>query len=100
MFHDDKARTAEQNAKLHAMCRDFAKQMTWAGTRLDEEQWKRLFLGAKCGQIVGQNPFTHGIVVVNAKRSRELGVAEMAELLGEIEAYGNTNGIDWTEDEE
>lgn len=92
------ARTAEQNAKFHAMCRDFAKQMSWGGNLWNEEQWKRIFLAAKFEQAIVPNPFTHGLVIVNKKRSRDTAIEEMAELLGEMEAFGNENGIDWSED--
>jgi hypothetical protein len=92
-------RTVDQNAKFHAMVRDIANQMTWGGARWNEEDWKRLFLGAKFGQPIVPNPFTHGICVMNAKRSRDLTVEQMAELIGEVEAFGNSNEILWTDDE-
>lgn len=93
-------RTAEQNAKFHAMCRDFAKQMQYGGFSWTEEDWKRIFLGAKFGQAVVQDPFGHGLIVVNKTRSSKLSMEQMAELIGEVEAFGNTNGIDWTDDED
>lgn len=96
----DSIRTAAQNAKLHAMCRDFAEQMVYGGFKWGEEDWKRIFLGAKFGQSVVPDPFGHGLVVVNKSRSSRLSVEKMAELIGEVEAFGNTNGIDWSEDED
>jgi hypothetical protein len=74
--------------------------MKWDGREWSDEDWKRLFLGAKFGQPVVSNPFGHGIVVMNAKRSRDLTNAEMEELIGEMLALGNTNGIDWSENEQ
>jgi hypothetical protein len=64
------------------MCRDIANQCTWAGSRWSEEDWKRIFLGAKFGQPIVPSPFGHGVVVVNAKRSRDLSREDMAELIG------------------
>lgn len=93
------SRNSEQNKKFHAMCRDIANQMTWGSQRWSEEDWKRLFLGAKFGQPIVPNPFTHGICVMNAKRSRDLSMEQMAELIGEVEAFGNANEIIWTNDE-
>ena len=93
------ARTAEQNAKLHALCRDFSRQAKWAGMSWDVEGWKRIFLGAKCGQAIGPNPFGHGVLVMNTHRSRALNIEEMAELLGYIEAHGVEIGIVWSEDD-
>lgn len=94
------ARTTDQNAKFHAMCRDISRQVVWAGFKWSEEDWKRIFLGAKFEQGVVENPFTHGVTVVNKKRSRELSIEQMAELIGEIEAFGIQQGVDWTEDED
>ncbi len=95
----DVDRTVPQNAKFHAMVRDIANQMAWGGSRWAEEDWKRLFLGAKFGQPIVPNPFSHGICVMNAKRSRDLTAEQMAELIGEIEAFGNSNEVQWSEDD-
>lgn len=81
------------------MCRDFAKQMKWNGQEWSDEDWKRLFLGAKFGQPIVPNPFGHGIVLMNAKRSRDLTNAQMEELIGEMQAFGDENGVDWTDDD-
>lgn len=93
-------RNTDQNAKFHAMVRDIANQLTWADQRWSEEDWKRLFLGAKFGQPIVPNPFGHGICVMNAKRSRDLTREQMAELIGEVEAFGNDKGVEWSEQEE
>jgi hypothetical protein len=57
-------------------------------------------LGAKFGQPIVPNPFSHGICVMNAKRSRDLTVDQMSELIGEVEAFGTDQGVEWTEEEE
>jgi hypothetical protein len=93
-------RTPDQNRKFHAMVRDIANQMSWAGSRWSEEDWKRLFLGAKFGQPIVPSPFGHGICVMNAKRSRDLTAEQMAELIGEVEAFGNTNEVQWSEQDD
>lgn len=95
----DKIRTQEQNAKLHAMCRDIAKQLTWAGRMWSEEDWKRILLGAKFGQSFVPSPFGHSVVMVNDRRSSHLTVEQFAEFLGEIEAFGAQEGVEWSEDE-
>lgn len=96
---ENQRRTLDHNARFHAMCRDFARQMKWADREWADEDWKRLFLGAKFGQPIVQNPFAHGLVVMNAKRSSELTNAEMEELIGEMEAFGNEQGITWSHDD-
>lgn len=82
------------------MVRDIARQVEWAGARMNEEAWKRVFLAAKYGQEIVPNPFTGiGMIVVNTKRSRDLSLEEMSEFLLEIEAFGANQGVDWSEDE-
>lgn len=96
---ENQNRTLDHNARFHRMCRDFARSLEWAGRKWADEDWKRLFLGAKFGQPIVPSPFGHGICVVNAKRSRDLTNAEMEELLGEMEAFGVENGVIWSHDE-
>ena len=92
-------RNAEQNKAFHAMLRDIAKQVQWAGGFMDEEDWKRIMLAGKFGQRVVPNPLGHGFIVQNNKRSSHLTHEEMQEFLGEIEAFGAENGVDWSDDD-
>ncbi len=96
---ENQERTLDHNARFHRMCRDFAKQMQWAGRKWSDEDWKRLFLGAKFGQPIVENPFGQGMCVMNAKRSRDLKNGEMEELIGEMQAFGDENGVDWSDDD-
>ena len=96
---ENQQRTLDHNARFHSMCRDIARRVKWAGQSGSDEDWKRLFLGAKFGQPVVPNPFGHGIVLMNAKRSRDLTNAEMEELIGEMQAFGDEHGVDWSEDD-
>ncbi len=93
------SRTAEQNAKFHAMCRDISRQLDWAGRRWSEEDWKRILLAAKFEQSIVPNPLGYSVIVVNKKRSRELDMEQMTELIGEVEAFGTENGVEWSDDE-
>jgi NinB protein len=97
-MHDPRSR--DHNARFHAMVRDIAHQVTWAGERLGEEDWKRLLLAAKFGQKVVPNPLTDGIgfVVMNGRASRSLTNAEMEEMLGEIEAFGALQDVTWSKE--
>lgn len=98
-IRENRPRTPDHNARFHRMCRDVANQMQWAGRTWDEEDWKRLFLGAKFGQPVVPSPFGHNVCVMNAKRSRELSNGEMEDLIGEVQAFGDEHGIKWSEHE-
>jgi cell division inhibitor SulA len=91
-------RSLDQNALLHAICSDIAKQKQWAGQWLDCEGWKRLFTDAWCreaglspGKVV---PSLDGqsVVVLNIS-TRKLKKAQMAELITWIYAYCDMEGI-------
>jgi cell division inhibitor SulA len=94
----EQTRNLSQNALLHAICADVAKQKQWAGQWLDCEGWKRLFSDCWCreaglspGKVV---PSLDGesVVVLNIS-TRKLKKAQMAELITWIYAYCDTNGI-------
>lgn len=92
----DEVRTLDQNRKFHAMVDDIARQVEWAGEKMDAEDWKRLLLAAKYGQRTVPNPINGiGFVVVNSRRSRALTIEEMSDFLMEIEVFGNERGVKW-----
>jgi hypothetical protein len=95
----DVPRSTDQNAKFHAMCRDISRQLDWAGRRWSEEDWKRILLAAKFEQAVVPNPLGYSVIVVNKKRSRDLTLEQMTEFIGEVEAFGTTEGVEWSDDE-
>lgn len=100
MLRGDTSRTLDHNARFHRMCRDIAKSVEWAGRKWTDEDWKRIFLGAKFGQAVVPDPLENGYpVVVNKLRSSRLTNAQMEELLGEMEAFGALHEVDWTHDD-
>ena len=82
------------------MCRDISRQVEWAGRRWSEEDWKRILLAAKFEQHVVPNPLGYSVIVVNKKRSRDLTLEQMTEFIGEIEAFGAENNVQWTDDED
>lgn len=92
-------RSLEQNKRFHAMIRDIAEQVEWAGEKMDEEEWKLLLLAAAHGQKIVPNPFGGTFIVVNLKRSRDLPMPTMAELITQMLAFGNERGVQWTDPE-
>lgn len=89
-------RTSQQNAKLHAMLADLAKQKP-QGRELDVETWKGLFL-AEIGRRVKFEPSLDGTgVVAMAPRTSKLNVKEFSDLIECIYAYGAEHGIKWSE---
>lgn len=90
-------RSAEQNAKLHAMLHDIAKQRQWAGQWLDIEDWKRLMVAAWCRAnkesarimpaLDGQ-----GFDVIY-RRTSKLSVSEMIDLIEFVAWWAAENGV-------
>jgi hypothetical protein len=98
----DEIRSLEQNAKFHAMLTDIADQLEWAGDRMDLEDWKRLVLGAAYGQHPVPNPFDAQapFVIVNKRRSRGLVKPEMADLITQLQIFGDERGVKWRDEQE
>jgi len=86
-----KQRNNDQNAKLHALCRDVSKQVQWDGEWLDTEDWKRIFTAGwmkatgrtvKLVRSLDGNDF-----VPIFQRTSRLSTKEMAELIEFILAW-------------
>ncbi len=93
--------STKQKRKFHAMVRDISRQVKWAGEMMDEHEWKLLILAAAHGQDVVPNPFnpTSGFVIRNKKRTRDLEMSSMAELITQMLAFGAEQGVEWTDPE-
>ena len=90
-------RSHDQNAKLHAMLSDIAKQRQWAGQWLDVETWKRLMIAAYC-RANGNAPTMlpsldgNGIDMIY-RRSSRMSKQEMSELIEYVTSWAVDNGI-------
>ncbi|MDG9785382.1 recombination protein NinB [Metapseudomonas otitidis] len=97
----EKDRTAEQNAKLHAMLTDISRQVEHAGRKWDVLIWKRLCTAAwlrEEGESATMLPALdgNGFDVIYEKTSR-LGVKKCASLIEWIQAFGAEHGVRWTQ---
>lgn len=96
------SRTLDQNAKLHAMLADIARQCTWIGQHWEADDWKRLLVDAWARQEGGHAARVvpsldgHGVVTLGAQ-TRNLGVRDMASLIESIYAWGAEQGVQWSE---
>ncbi|WP_218965096.1 recombination protein NinB [Snodgrassella alvi] len=94
-------RSDEQNAKLHAMLGDIAKQKTFNGKKLSIEQWKMIFVSGHRIATGGQAEMAIGLEgeVINLRESTaQMGVKRMASLIEYITAWGAENDVkfkDW-----
>jgi len=90
----------EQKKRFHAMVRDIARDIPeYCGILMDEEDWKRLLIGAAHGQHVVPNPFNPaaGFMVVNKRRVRNMEKPDMTQLITQMLAFGNERGVQWTD---
>lgn len=95
------SRTTAENALLHAIIGDIAKQKEWAGKKRDVETWKRLLVAAWCrvrGDAMEILPALdgHGVDIVPARTS-ELTKSECAELIDFVYAWGAEAGVVFSE---
>ena len=80
------------------MITDIAKTLEWAGAKRDVETWKRLLTAAWLrarGEPIEMLPALdgHGVDIV-FRRTSELTVNEMIELIEYIQSWAVGNGID------
>ncbi|PIT43392.1 recombination protein NinB [Snodgrassella alvi] len=93
-------RSDDQNAKLHAMLGDIAKQKTFNGKKLSIEQWKMIFVSGHRIATGGQAEMAIGLEgeIINLRESTaQMGVKRMASLIEYITAWGAENDVKFTD---
>lgn len=93
----ERKRSLDQNAKLHSLLGDIAKQVPWAGKKRDTETWKRLMTAAWLRARGDQVEFLpaldgHGVDVVFCRTS-DLTIPEVSELIEYINAWVVENKV-------
>ena len=94
-------RTIDQNAKLHADCTDVAQQVEWAGRKRSVEAWKDIFTAALLSATHDLDivPGINGGFVLLGLHTSGLSVAQCADLITLIQAFGAEHGVVFQEDE-
>lgn len=82
----------ELTARMHCAIRCIAQQVVWAGEKLSEEDWKRLFVAALYQQRVVPSPTGRGFVVLDMKTSRMSG-PQKYDLTEYVYAFGAERGV-------
>ena len=94
-------RSTAQNARLHAMLGDVARQVEWAGKKRDATTWKRLMTAAWLrarGEQLEVLPAIDGYGVdIVFERTSRLSRAECGELMEFISAWGAEHGVEFRE---
>ena len=90
-------RSNPQNAKLHAILTDIAKQLDWAGKKRDVETWKRLIVAAWCRAEREQIEFLPAIdgagVDIVFRRTSKMTRAELSSLVEYTYAWASEAGV-------
>jgi len=93
-----KTRSLEQNALLHALIQEIAKSVIWAGSLREVDTWKRLLTAAWLrarGEPIEMLPAIDGNGVdIVFRRTADLTIPEMNELIDYIQAWAIDQGID------
>lgn len=89
----------ELTARMHCAIRCVARQVEWAGEKLSEDDWKRLFVAAVYHQRVLPSPNGSGFVVLDIRTSRMSGSMKY-DLTEYIYAFGVERGVIFDEPEE
>ncbi len=93
----EETRSLSQNAKLHALIDEIARQCEWAGRKWDAETWKRLLVASWMranGQQLLVVPALDGAGVdVVFARTSKLSKAECSELLEYVQAWAAEHGV-------
>lgn len=87
-----KNRTLEQNSKMWAMLAEVSQQVVWHGRKLTPENWKDIFTASLKKMDVVPNIDGDGFVVLGQSTSK-MTIAQLADLITLIEAFGAENGV-------
>lgn len=90
-------RTLPQNDRMWAMLTDIAEQKLHCGNRLTPNTWKILMMHG-CGLEVETMPSLDGTEMIPfGQSSSDLGKEEASDLISFIFAWGDENGVRWSD---
>lgn len=84
-------RSTAQNSRMWAMLQDVADQVEWHGRKLSKEDWKHVFSASLKKQDAV--PGIDGGFVVLGQSTSKMTIAEMADLMTLMEAFGAEQGV-------
>lgn len=95
-------RSGAQNRAMWPLLADMSEQLVWYGRKLSPDAWKLVMLDAlrryRGDEMdIVQNSDLTGFVLLSGQSSSELDHEEMSDLLTIINAFGDQNGVVWTE---
>lgn len=87
---EPRARSLDQNARLHALFSEAARNHTWQGRKLTPTQWKTLFISGHSvatGKGADMVPGLENEFVNIRESSASMSVARMTSLMEYVEAW-------------
>lgn len=87
-------RSVQANACMWAHLADLSRQVNWHGYKLTAEEWKEVISAGLRNQRAV--PGIDGGFVVLGVRTSRMSIAEMAEMIELIQAFGSQHGVHWT----
>ena len=92
-------RTLPQNDKMHAMLTDVARSK-WHECGYDKDDWKLIFLRALKKEEPRYLKDLDGSMFPAGYRSSQLNKTQMGNLITLIQAWGDENGVHWSDPEQ
>ncbi|MYZ41399.1 recombination protein NinB [Schauerella aestuarii] len=92
-----RTRSSDQNARLHAIFGEIAKQAKWMGRTLTPTQWKTLMISghaAATGHGADMVPGLEGEFVSIRESSAQMSVARMTSLIEYVQAWCVDNNVE------
>lgn len=93
-------RTLAMNAKMWAMLGDISKQVEWPVNgvmqRLEADDWKALSTAAAKNEIRMAQGISGGVVMLGVS-TRKMTIAEMSDVIEQLEAFGAERGVVWSD---
>lgn len=93
---EEPTRTIDQNSRLWALLSDVAMSKP-QGRMHTPEEWKMIFMSA-CGWEVAFLPGLDGRFLPYGYRSSKLTKKQMTDLQDFIQAWGDENGVQWSQE--
>ena len=93
-------RTLAMNAKMWAMLGDISRQVEWPVNGvmqcLDADDWKALITAAAKNEIRMAQGISGGVVMLGVS-TRKMTIAEMSDVIEQLEAFGAERGVVWSD---
>lgn len=93
-------RTLEQNAKMWSMLGDISKQCKHFRDTYSAEDWKDIFTASLSNELKMVPTIDNTKWVVLGLKTRKMNKKQLADLIDFIQAYGDLNGVKWSDYEQ